>query len=260
MRALVINLAHETLRLAFQKAQAERLKLVIEVVPAVSVDGISTLASDFDWTRWQRPLRVVEKAALLSHRLAWQRVIALGGPTLVLEDDAWLMPSAAPFLARAVLLAGVEHLSLETRGRKKLLGAAHPQLPGVRRLWLDRTGAAAYVLWPEGARKLLEQSAKVPALADAVLVETPNLKRWQAAPARAIQIDMAARYGLVPPIPVSSTISAMARPLESSTRQRLKRYARQIAMGLLMLRPGTERIELHPQTDGQSGYPKPQGK
>jgi glycosyl transferase family 25 len=250
MRALVINLAPETQRLAFQRVQAERLGLGLDVLPAVCVAQLPKQSIDLDWTRWQRPLRDVERACLLSHRLAWQRVIALGGPILILEDDAWLMPSAAPFLAQAAQLMGMEHLSLETRGRKKLLGAAHPQLPGLRRLWLDRTGAAAYVLWPEGARKLLERSTKVPALADAVMVEAPHLKRWQATPAQAIQIDMAARYGLTPPIAVCSTISGVARPLQGGPRQRFRRYMRQLAMGIAMLRPGTERIELHPQVDG----------
>lgn len=249
MRTLVINLASETQRLSFQRAQAERLGLAFDVLPAVCVAQLPSQDKGLDWTRWQRPLRDVEKACLLSHRRAWKRVAALEGPTLILEDDAWLMPSAASFLAQAAQITGIEHLSLETRGRKKMLGATHPQLPSLRRLWLDRTGAAAYILWPEGARKLLERSTKVPALADAVIVETPRLNCWQATPAQAIQIDMAARYDLTPPIPVCSTISNVARPLQAGHRQRFRRYMRQLVMGVGMLRPGTERIELCPQVD-----------
>lgn len=249
MRALVINLAHETKRLAFQTAQAESLRLELEIVPAVSVSQLPGLAGEMNWDRWQRPLRETEKAALLSHRSAWHRVIALGVPTLVLEDDAWLMPNAVPLLAQAAPLPNIEHLSLETRGRMKLLGATHPQLPTVRRLWLDRTGAAAYLLWPEGARKLIDRSSQVAALADAVLVETPGLLRWQAAPAQAIQIDMAAHYGLAPPIPINSAISNAERPQNSSRRQRFTRFARQVQMGVALLRPGTERVELRPQVD-----------
>ncbi|MCB6178828.1 glycosyltransferase family 25 protein [Rhodobacter sp. Har01] len=246
LRALVINLPAETARLAFQRDQAARLGLELEVVPAVTVADLSPPADDPCWNRWQRPLRAVEMATLMSHRAAWRRVIALGQPVLVLEDDAWLMPGAAALAAQAAALAGIEHLSLETRGRRKLLGATHPQVPGLRRLWLDRTGAAACLLWPEGARKLLARADRVPALADAVPVETPGLLRWQAAPAQAIQIDMAARYGLTPPIAVASAISSVPRPARGSLRHRLRRVARQLWMGLAALRPGTRRIELRP--------------
>ncbi|GAA0309512.1 glycosyltransferase family 25 protein [Rhodovulum strictum] len=250
MRALVINLACETGRLAFQREQAARLGLDLEVVPAVTVADLSARSEDLSWERWQRPLRDVEKATLLSHRAAWRRVIALGVPVLILEDDAWLMPGAARLAAQAAGLTGVEHLSLETRGRKKLIGAPHPKLAGIRRLWLDRTGAAAYLLRPEGACKLITRSQAVPALADAVLVETPGLRRWQAAPAQAIQIDMAARYGLAPPIDVASAISSVARPSRGTIYHRMRRLAWQVRMGLAMSRPGTERIELYPAIAG----------
>lgn len=248
MKALVINLPRETERLGFQQAQAARLGLEIEIIAAVTVANLSPPAADPSWTRWQRPLRDVEKATLLSHRAAWARVIALNSPTLVLEDDAWLMPGAADFAAQVARLPGVEHLSLETRGRRKRLGQTHPQLPGLRRLWLDRSGAAAYLLWPQGARKLLARSQSVPALADAVLVETPGLLRWQATPAQAIQIDMAAHYGLIPPIPVHSTIASVARPAGRSLRYRLRRIAQQLRMGVMALRPGTEWVDLRPDT------------
>ncbi len=248
MKALVINLPRETTRLSFQRAQAGRLGLQIEVIPAVSVVELAEVAKDTCWTRWQRPLRDVEKATLLSHREAWRRVIALNQPTLVLEDDAWLMETAKKFMVQAAQLTNVEHLSLETRGRRKLLGASHPEMPALRRLWLDRTGAAAYILWPEGARKLLARSKRVPALADAVPVETRGLLRWQAAPAQAIQIDMAAHYRMDPPIAVESAISTIARPLRGGLRYRIRRTFRQVMMGLASLRPGTTRIELRPDT------------
>jgi len=246
MRALVINLDRETARLAFQEEQAARVGLDLERLPAVTVAALDPPAADLRWVRWQRPLRDVEKATLLSHMTAWRRVLEAGAPMLVLEDDAWLMPGAGDFLEHAARLDGIEHLSLETRGRRKVLGKGHPQMPGLRRLWLDRSGAAAYLLWPEGARKLMARAAAVPGLADAVLVETRGLLRWQAAPALAIQVDMAARYGLTPPIAVESAISTVARPARGGLKFRLRRIARQLVMGLAGLRLGTERVELRP--------------
>ena len=253
MKALVINLGRETARLSFQREQAARLGLDIEVVPAITVATLSPPAAHPSWDRWQRPLRDVEKATLQSHRAAWRRVIALGVPTLVLEDDAWLMPRAVMMAGQAAGLDGIEHLSLETRGRRKLIGVAHPRMPGLHRLWLDRSGAAAYLLWPAGAHKLLARADRVPALADAVLVETPGLLRWQALPAQAIQIDMASRYGLAPPVAVASAISSVTRPAPGSLKQRLRhrlrRIGRQLLMGLATLRPGTRRIEPQPDAD-----------
>lgn len=252
MKALVINLDPETDRLAFQQQQAKRVGLVLERLCAVTVATIDPPLESPQWRKWQRPLRAVEIAAFLSHRAAWRRVLELNEPVLVLEDDAWLMPDTAAFLAQAIRLEDVEHLSLETRGRKKLLGITHPQMPSVRRLWLDRTGAAAYLLWPKGAEKLLARAAAVPGLADAVPVEARGLIRWQAAPAMAIQLDMATHYGLTPPIRVSSTISSVARPDPGGPRFRLRRIFRQIAMGISNLRPGTERTELRPLSSSET--------
>lgn len=249
MHALVINLPQETERLAFQREQAARFGLTLEVVAAVIVQQITPPPDDPAWNRWQRPLRDVEKATLLSHSAAWHRVIDLGEPTLVLEDDAWLMPDAVRIAASAAGLSGIDHLSLETRGRKKLLGDLHPQLGALRRLWLDRTGAAAYLLWPDGARKLLARARAVPALADAVLAEARGLRRWQTVPALAIQIDMATRYGLVPPIKVASTISSIARPGRGGLKHRLRRVSSQLRMGCASMRPGTERIEVFPRVE-----------
>lgn len=246
MQALVINLAQESQRFGFQEAQASALGLALERLPAVTVAQVQPPPESPHWQRWQRPLRAVEMATLLSHRRAWQRVAKAGTPMLILEDDAWLMPGAAELLHHAAGLEGIDHLSLETRGRKKILGAPHPAEPALRRLWLDRSGAAAYLLWPEGARKLLARAEAVPALADAVPVECRGLRRWQAAPALAIQIDMAARYGLEPPIAVQSAISTQPRPEKGGLRYRLRRLAAQLRMGLAYLRPGTRRLELRP--------------
>jgi len=248
MRALVLNLAAARDRLDFQSDQLARVGLLWDRVEAVTPARLDPPATDPFWLGWQRPLRDVEKAAFLTHRLAWQRIAGGGEPVLVLEDDAWLMTGVREFLDRAAGLDGIDHLTLETRGRRKILGAPHPSLPSVRRLWLDRTGAAAYLLWPQGARKMLARAGHVPALADAVPVETRGLRRWQADPALAIQIDMAGHYGLVPPIPVESSISAAPRPDRGGLPFRLRRIAAQLAMATAERHrlAGAERREVFP--------------
>ncbi len=249
MKVLVINLDCETARMAFQREQAMRFGFDIERLSAFTPDTLDPPAGDPFWARWQRPLRDVEKAALLSHRAAWQRVAAGSEPILVLEDDAWLMPATTSLLRAAATLEGVEHLSLETRGRRKLMGARHTDLAAVRQLWLDRSGAAAYLLWPAGAARLLARADRVAGLADAVPVETPGLKRWQADPAIAIQLDMAAHYGLTPPLVTQSAILTVDRPLRQGAHFRARRIWRQLVMGMISLRhPRAVRQEPELQT------------
>jgi glycosyl transferase family 25 len=81
----------------------------------------------------------------------------------------------------------------------------------------DRTGAAAYVLWPSGARLLLgkfEQQGM--ALADAFISSTYTLKSWQTVPAFAIQADVALAYGVSCPIAPHSLIAREKVPSPST--------------------------------------------
>jgi GR25 family glycosyltransferase involved in LPS biosynthesis len=105
-------------------------------------------AEDPVWHRWQRPLRTTEMALCASHAAAWRRMLELGRPCLVLEDDAVLASETPGFLTGAEAVAGVDHISLETRARKKLVARrSHGTLP-MRRLYQDRTGSAASIIYP----------------------------------------------------------------------------------------------------------------
>lgn len=212
IHALVLNLAAETTRMEFQRTQLERLGIPYSRVEAVTPGTLSPGSEDGYWQGWERPLRPTEMAAFASHRKAWCQIASGADPVLVLEDDALLLPGVTGFLEGLAPLSGVDHVTLETRGRRKLLARGwHPTLP-MRRLWQDRTGAAAYVLWPSGAEKLLARTRVHAALADAAICAAYELVSWQADPARAIQMDQCDRWGISPPIPVRSTIDAVARP------------------------------------------------
>lgn len=248
MRALVLNLAGAVERMAFQRGQLERLGIAIERVEAVTPETLQPPADDPYWDRWERPMRDAEKAILGSHRAAWARVAAMGAPALVLEDDAWLGDGVPGLLAELEVLAGIDHVTLETRGRRKLLGRRHRDCRGIVRLWQDRTGAAAYVLWPAGARKLLARSAARPGLADAVICAAYELSSWQAVPALAIQMDQAAHYGLEPPMQTQSSVLPHVRP-KGGLAFRLRRIMAQVRMGLRALaHPLAKRVFLSPET------------
>lgn len=209
MNIRVINMAGATERMTFQAAQLTRLGLAYSRVEAVTPDTLSPPPDDPAWTAWERPLRDVEKALYASHRRVWAMIAAEDAPCLVLEDDAMLSARVPALLAALEGAGGIDHISLETRSRYKYVGkVAHPDLP-LRRLYQDRTGAAAYVLWPEGARILLGRPA---GLADAVICAAYDLRSYQADPALAIQVDQCGAYGLAPPIAVTSGPGSQPKP------------------------------------------------
>jgi glycosyl transferase family 25 len=210
LKALLISLQTATERRAFQTAQAQARGLVLEVVPAVTPADLSQ-GDDLTWDGWHRPLMPTEKACFLSHRAAWQRVQALGEPCLILEDDALLSRNLPGYLKAISQVAGLDHVSLEVRLRKKLLGPLRHLVGGLgwAPLYQDRTGAAAYVLWPQGAQALLQQAKQEgPALADAFINDSRALRSAQAVPALAIQADVAHDYGVASALVTTSYIQA----------------------------------------------------
>ncbi len=235
MKASVINLGSSTQRLAFQDMQLRRLGIDFDRIEAVTAEAASALRPAAYWQSWERPLRPAERACLLSHVAAWERIAETGRPALVLEDDAVLSRRVPALLEALETMPGIDHVTLEVRKRRKLLGrAARPVGPGIvlRRLLQDRTGAAAYVLWPSGAEKLLARAGREAALADAMICRAHDLSSWQAEPAQALQLDICARYGVAPPIETRSTIDGAGadRPTAGAAQKR-RRILSQLRMG-----------------------------
>ncbi|MEX3017879.1 glycosyltransferase family 25 protein [Gymnodinialimonas hymeniacidonis] len=233
---MIINLASETERLAFQASQLERLGIAYQRLEAKTPETLTPAKDSPYWTCWQRPLRTTEMAAFASHRSAWEYVAASDAPNLILEDDAVLMPGVPDLLAQLSSIPEAEFVTLETRGRRKRIAVEpHGGLP-LHRLWQDRTGAAAYVLWPSAARKLLARVATAPGLADAILCAAYDLNAWQAVPALACQLDRCEAEGFAPPIETQSAIGKEAKPsAKPSLVQRLRRVSGQARMGLRAL-------------------------
>jgi glycosyl transferase family 25 len=238
LKIRVINVATATTRMAFQDAQLSRLGLKYERVDAITPDTLSPPSGDLSWTMWERPMRDIEKALYASHRSVWALIAAEDGPCLVLEDDALLSAQTPDFLTAIKTETGIDHISLEVRNRAKYVAKTpHPSLP-LRPLYQDRTGAAAYVLWPDGAAKLL---ARPVGLADAVICAAYNNSSYQADPALAIQIDQCEIYGVPAPIQVSSAPLSQPKPdvsafsKQQQTRFRQRRIISQIRMAVRSL-------------------------
>jgi glycosyl transferase family 25 len=239
LKIRVINVASATTGMAFQDAQLSRLGLNYERIEAITRDNLSPTSDDPSWAIWKRPMRDIEKALYESHRSVWAMIATEDGPCLVLEDDALLSAQTPHFLTTIKTETGIDHISLEVRNRAKYVAKTpHPSLP-LRRLFQDRTGAAAYILWPKAAAKLL---ARPVGLADAVICAAYNQTSYQADPALAIQIDQCEIYGVPTPIQVSSAPLSQPKPDVSAfskkhqTRFRQRRIVSQIRMTVRSLR------------------------
>lgn len=207
MKILIINLKTADKRRAFQTQQFERLGLAFELVEATHSDAAHSLKDEPYWRSGQRLLRETEKACLISHQRCWERVIADNEPALILEDDALLSQKLPQVLRDVADTQNIDILNLETRSRKIFMGTATAKAPNIRPLYLNRDGAAAYILWPSGAQKLLKNSAREVGLADAVIWCNFELKAYQASPALALQADRLEYYNLPNYLKTQTSIS-----------------------------------------------------
>lgn len=214
MKVYVISLRTAADRRTFQQAQLTRLGLEYTIVDAVTTADLDKWNARVALDRWERPLMPTEVACFFSHYKLWQQVAASQEPALLLEDDALLSSEVPAFLNQVQNLGCLDHISLETRLRKKLLGRTRPLQPGmgIARMYQDRTGAAAYILWPNGAQKLVEHAlVHGAALADAFISNLYGLNSWQATPALAVQSDVSANYGISTQLHTHSYIQANDR-------------------------------------------------
>lgn len=197
----MINLDQCTDRLKQQQQQFNDLDLVFERLAAVSIQDIAILDYERLAFNGQRPMKQSELACFLSHKKAWQAVIDMGKPCLILEDDAVLVRDLKNILHDIEQLNDVDFVNLEVHGRKKMV--AKDKLTTVAtdynlfELYQDRSGAAAYVLFPSGAKKLLKRlEQSYPKLADEFISSCYNLNSYQIEPAAALQSDKAEMYGV----------------------------------------------------------------
>jgi glycosyl transferase, family 25 len=235
MKVYVINLQQATERRGFQEKQMKQLRLEHEFIDAVSTTDISKDVYNKHYFDWQRPLREVEVACYYSHRRVWQLIIDNNTPSLILEDDALLSRHISKVLNALRKFNDADYIQLETRGRKKLISRKAVNITQGHQLhwlYLDRSGAAGYVLWPSGARKLLEHEKKTGiSLTDAHITSCYNLVGFQLEPALIIQLDQCAHYKISSPFATHSQILDQPKPSHRNwVYFKFKRMAAQLGM------------------------------
>ena len=204
----IITLASAAQRRAFQQEQAERLGFEPVWHPAVGVDDMSDAFFFQHAFSWQRPLKKTEVGCFMSHYQLWQRIAQSDGPAVVLEDDVILGGNWDEHIKLLCRHAKADFVCLEAWG-KKLLG--QQQVIGhikLQKLLLNSAGAAAYVLWPSGAQRLVDRyQMNGAALTDAFINQTQGWSAWQLVPANVVQMNVAQEYGLVAPVDSGSLIA-----------------------------------------------------
>jgi glycosyl transferase family 25 len=200
VQIFVINLPSATERSKLQKDQLTKLNLEYKILDATSAEDISEDTYKKHYFDWQRPLRKTEVACYYSHRSAWNRVIKSKKPALILEDDAILSMFLPELLDNLNAIQNTDLINLENRSRKKFVSRSYVDIvcnSKLLKLYQDRSGAAGYILWPSGAKKLiqLEKNSGI-GLADAHITACQELKSYQVEPSPIIQLDQCKLYGI----------------------------------------------------------------
>jgi glycosyl transferase family 25 len=203
MDLYLINLARRPDRLAVMEDQARKLGLSLTRLDAL--DARSAQPESIDrWFLPGGPLGEIprgDKCCSLSHRLAWERLVASGAPyAAVLEDDVVLKDGADfPLGGSAWIPGGVDLIKLEhygPPGQSVLLSDFQDVGSGFRlgRMHSRHTGAAAYILSRRAAEILLGV-ARFDLPVDHLLFNPNNskifaaLRPWQLLPVVARQQD-----------------------------------------------------------------------
>ena len=241
MDILIINLPSAVERRNFQQDQLSKLNLNFEFLDATSTNDIDTTIYKKHAKDWQRPLKQTEVACYYSHRNAWNKVIESNQPALILEDDALLSKCIPSLLKELTHKENTDLINLENARRKKFVGKFGEAITcnsKLFRLYQDRTGAAGYILWPSGAKKLIQcEQNKGIALADAHITACNDLHAYQVEPSPIIQLEQCEHYNISNPTNQNASLSSIdiVRNSKGNWFFWLKRIYSQIKLGLRQL-------------------------
>jgi GR25 family glycosyltransferase involved in LPS biosynthesis len=178
----VINLERSEHRRRFALNHLASLGLSGEIFPAVDGRRLEPAEIDRSYSdalaheRFSRSLSKAEIGCALSHLRLYDRIAQSGVPvTLVLEDDAMLGDDGPEALAALIAEwpadADVVQLIYESRDHVRVS-------PRLVRFTMERSmpvAAAAYLLTPAGARKLIDHAYPIHYPADSLIGRSP---RW----------------------------------------------------------------------------------
>ena len=262
MNIFIINLSDAVERREFQKQQLFQLGLEYKILSAVSIDDISSEIYKKHYYDWQRPLRNTEVACYFSHKLAWDKIIKTDQPALILEDDALLSKCVPELLKSFTNKQNVDYINFEASGRKKIISKVGECIAcnsKLFRLYQDRSGAAGYILWPSGAKKLLQYERENGiSLADAQIAHCNTLVCYQLEPVHIIQIAQCKHYDIPNIYSDEIKISTVSHPNNPKGHPIfwIKRIKAQVKLGVYILSLITKSKRRYIKLNKESFYKK----
>jgi len=231
----------DSLRRKFQVDQFKKLGLNFNFFNAIQPKDISFDEYILKATKWERKLKNTEVACFESHKYLWVKIYKENVPALILEDDAFISNDLINILNEVKNLKNIDLINLENRSRQKIVSkdsVIKKSGFSIFKLYHDTTGAAGYILWPSGAKKLLAyERKKGPALADSHIYQCNNLKTFQVEPTPIIQLDVKESYGFTNSVNKklsASTVSSSKR-LDTNLIYKFRRIKSQIYIGIKIL-------------------------
>lgn len=196
MRVIVINPVQNETRRRFQSAQALRLGLDVEFMGGVSADALPCRVLQNAANEWTRGVRGLDIACTFSHWSVWEEVAAGREKVCILEDDVLLADNFKAVLdfidARQDAWNCVYDLEYATRphtlSRSTVWHDENLKITS-RRIYKNKRGAAAYILGPEAAQRLLDE-AKQYAMMESFLWTRRWMRQMQIEPCPAVQLDV----------------------------------------------------------------------
>lgn len=161
MKAWCINLDRRPDRWAHVMAEAERVGITIERVPAVDAKDpeVAAAAAKVEPTIDGLPMSAAGFACFASHRLAWHRLVESGDSHgIIMEDDLNLAPGIGRLMGTDWIPGDADIVRFETWGtRCHVARDATATVDGraVSRLLSTHIGGGCYVLSRAAAERLL---------------------------------------------------------------------------------------------------------
>lgn len=206
IESFVINLARHPGRMRFMAAQLAALGVPFTRFEAVNghdpaAVATADVASFADLSRG-------EIGAWESHRGVWREVVRRARPAIVLEDDVVLASDFGRLDFPAALLAAADVVKLDYFRRPSSYGARAVAVGGAGRQAQRLVGserlASAYLVTPEGARRLLDGSRRYFEPVDELIFQHHSrlfwsLRIWKVMPAVAAQMRFVMPAEALPP-------------------------------------------------------------
>ena len=247
MKILLINLDQSIDRLDQQRIQFKDLDLDFQRLPAVSIHDFSEAEYKEMAFNGQRPMKQSELACFLSHKKAWEYVVEHNEPCVVLEDDAILVKDFKKILNDLTQLNKIDYVNLEVHGRKKTVAKKSTYSLAdnnfnLLEIYIDRSGTGGYVLYPTGAKILLDfMNKRAIGLSDEFIHNCYELKAYQIEPAALLQSDKCPEYAVPCKYIHESVIAQVKNKLNfdltanEKSQFKMRRIKTQIQLGLRQL-------------------------